>query len=122
MDDVRTVPVGERVRVSPTGANSPVTGQVLAVDGDGLWILSDGAYFPAGTPVRGTWAAIKDIQRTGHDQLPETIVRIYKGKQQGDATEAFQRESDAFGRAGYALGGQSWAAGQWGCGAFVVAL
>jgi hypothetical protein len=52
----------------------------------------------------------------------EVIVRTYRGKQQADAVAAFRAEVKEFADAGYEPTSQSWALGQWGAGAFVVAL
>ena len=51
-----------------------------------------------------------------------TIVRIYRGRQQADAITAFQADAAELSKHGYAPTTQSWAQGQWGCGAFLVAL
>jgi hypothetical protein len=52
----------------------------------------------------------------------ETVVREYRGHQQADANSKFQSDADVLARAGYVPSTQSWAAGQYGAGAFVVAL
>jgi Uncharacterised protein family UPF0547 len=51
-----------------------------------------------------------------------TIVRTYRGMQQADAITAFQADATELARHGYTPTTQSWAQGQWGCGAFLVAL
>ena len=56
------------------------------------------------------------------DPLPLTVVREYKGKQQKDANGEFTREAQQFSALGYTVMSQSWAQGQWGCGAWLVAL
>jgi len=53
---------------------------------------------------------------------PPTIVRTYRGAQQADTTAAFQADAAELAKHGYAPTTQSWAQGQWGCGAFLVAL
>ena len=53
---------------------------------------------------------------------PPTIVRTYRGAQQADTTAAFQADAAELAMHGYAPTTQSWAQGQWGCGAFLVAL
>lgn len=53
---------------------------------------------------------------------PATIVRVYKGKQQGDAVRAMEPDAERLGAQGYYPTSQSWAQGQWGCGAFLVAV
>ncbi len=51
-----------------------------------------------------------------------TIVRVYHGKQQADAVTSFQRDAAMLARQGYHPTSQSWAQGQWGCGAFLVSI
>ena len=53
---------------------------------------------------------------------PATIVRTYHGRQQADAVVAFQHDAAVAAEAGYFPVSQSWAPGQWGCGAFLLAL
>ncbi len=53
---------------------------------------------------------------------PSTIIRTYVGKQQADTTAAFQAEARYLASCGYIVKSQSWAPGQWGCGAFLVAV
>jgi len=49
------------------------------------------------------------------------IVRTYKGSQQS-AAAAFQKDAQLLAAQGYYPVSQNWAAGSWGCGAFLVAL
>jgi hypothetical protein len=56
----------------------------------------------------------------GNDQ--DVIVRVYKGRQQRDAIGAFQKDAAKLAHQGYVPMSQSWAQGQWGCGAFLVAI
>ena len=56
------------------------------------------------------------------DPLSLTVVREYKGKQQKDANSRFSEEAQQFAALGYSVSSQSWAQGQWGCGAWLVAL
>jgi hypothetical protein len=58
----------------------------------------------------------------GQSQFPPTVVRVYRGAQQADAIRAFQRDAATLAQSGYQPTSQSWAPGQWGCGAFLVAL
>ena len=51
-----------------------------------------------------------------------TVIRTYKGKQQQDAIVHFQSEAALFSALNYQVTAQSWAQGQWGCGAFLVAV
>jgi hypothetical protein len=53
---------------------------------------------------------------------PPTIVRTYRGPQQADTTATFQADAAELAKYGYYPTTQSWAQGQWGCGAFLVAL
>ena len=54
--------------------------------------------------------------------LTPTLIRTYKGGQQADAVAAFRVDANELARSGYEPTSQSWAQGQWGCGAFAVAL
>ncbi len=63
------------------------------------------------------------LRRLGlKDPLSLTVVREYKGKQQKDANSRFSEEAQQFAALGYSVSSQSWAQGQWGCGAWLVAL
>jgi hypothetical protein len=53
---------------------------------------------------------------------PATLIRVYRGAQQADAIAAFQRDSQDLAKQGYYPVSQSWAQGQWGCGAWLLAL
>ena len=53
---------------------------------------------------------------------PATLIRVYRGAQQADAIAAFQRDSEDLARQGYYPVSQSWAQGQWGSGARLIAL
>lgn len=53
---------------------------------------------------------------------PTTIVRTYHGAPQADLIAAFQSDALELAKQGYTPTTQSWAQGQWGCGAFLVAL
>jgi hypothetical protein len=50
------------------------------------------------------------------------IVRSYRAKSQAEAAKLFQADAAQMAMAGYYPVSQSWAPGQWGCGAFLVAL
>jgi hypothetical protein len=50
------------------------------------------------------------------------LVRVYRGAQQSDVVRAFQRDAAELAKSGYQPMSQSWAAGQWGCGGFLIAL
>jgi hypothetical protein len=56
------------------------------------------------------------------DPLALTVLREYKGKQQKDANSEFAKEAQQFAAIGYTVTSQSWAQGQWGCGAWLIAL
>ena len=66
---------------------------------------------------RTTAAAVAAVAAAG----PATIVRMYKGKQ-ADANAAFQQDAAALAGQGYVPTSQSWAPGQWGRGAFMLAV
>jgi Flp pilus assembly protein TadB len=53
---------------------------------------------------------------------PPVIVRSYRGYNADDAVHKFEREAPNLAQSGYTPTGQTWAAGQWGCGAFFAAL
>ena len=53
---------------------------------------------------------------------PAATVRVYRGRQQADAVAAFRSDVDVLAPLGYVPTSQSWAAGQWGRGTFLVAL
>jgi hypothetical protein len=51
-----------------------------------------------------------------------TIVRTYKGKQQADVNKEFAEDAENLANDYYFPTTQSWAQGQWGCGAWLVAV
>lgn len=53
---------------------------------------------------------------------PPVILREYRGRQQKDANAAFARDAAALAADGYFPTTQSWAPGQWGCGAYLLGL
>ena len=53
---------------------------------------------------------------------PAILIRAYRGKQQADALAAFEADALDLAVGGYHPVTQSWAPGQWGCGAFLVAI
>jgi len=53
---------------------------------------------------------------------PQILVRTYRAKTQDQAAMAFQADAAALAVRGYYPTSQSWAAGQYGCGAFLLAL
>ena len=52
---------------------------------------------------------------------PATIVRTYRGSQ-ASAARSMQSDARQLAQQGYEPVSQSWAGGQWGCGAFLLAL
>ena len=50
------------------------------------------------------------------------LVRVYRANQQADALADFEHDAERLALDGYSPVTQSWAPGQWGCGAFLVAL
>src|SRR5438045_9072741 len=103
---------GDYVRCLPMPDHREVSGQVLTVGPAGVAILADGddPNFLKGTPVSATPAAVREVERKGHGELPDSIVRTYMGPSQADATKSFQVEAAIFGEAGYVPTTQSWAA------------
>jgi uncharacterized membrane protein len=53
---------------------------------------------------------------------PATLIRRYKGAQQADALAAFEQDARELAKQGYEPVGQSWAEGQWGAAALLIAL
>src|SRR4051812_22274327 len=77
------------------------------------------------------WLIRRDGQKVGERMLPAltpdaprptTIVRTYRGHNQEDAVRYMRPEADELAGQGYIVSAQSWAAGSWGCGAFLIAL
>ena len=64
---------------------------------------------------------IGSLTRRGTAPLPPSLLRSYKGKQQSDTTQQLRAEAADLAKVGYRPSSQSWAPGQWGSGAFVVA-
>jgi uncharacterized membrane protein len=52
----------------------------------------------------------------------DSVVRVYRGKQQADAVAAFREDAERLALRGYQPTSQSWAPGQWGAGAFLIAV
>ncbi len=108
-----------------TGAFGAIGGYVgIAVFVGGIALIFLGLY---GDPTKGfgptevtsaplAWLSSSPARR------PATVIRMYRGSQQANAVAAFQRESEELARLGYSPVSQSWAQGQWGCGAWLVAL
>ena len=76
--------------------------------------LSPTQAMPRVAPPEGSWDSL--------DPLALTVIREYKGKQQKDANSEFSKEAQQFATLGYTVTSQSWAQGQWGCGAWLIAL
>lgn len=53
---------------------------------------------------------------------PQILVRVYRAHQQSDAVAVFQTDAASLSDHGYRPVSQSWAQGQWGCGAWFLAL
>lgn len=120
---VTLVNEGDMARVMRPGIgqvgtlDASTTTQVRSSDGQSITLTNPSEGWRA-VLTRTTPAAIAAVAAAG----PATIVRTYKGKQQADATQAFQQDAAALAVQGYSPTSQSWAPGQWGCGAFIVAL
>ncbi len=117
---------GDRGRLRGSGAAPGIgaaTGYVLALleDGTGFEIqgMPPGPAVQLWPTVRILWARCASIS---HEAPPQTLVRVYHGKQQADTASSLQHETDVLGRFGYQPSSQSWAQGQWGCGAWLAAL
>lgn len=115
----RQVAVGEWVKVSAIEGYVPAEGVVLAVADDGIDVLDPTAFGGRGQVLAVKWAYVAAIRR---DTPAPTIIRTYVGKQQSDANGRFSEDAKRLSRAGYEPTTQSWAAGQWGCGAWLFAL
>lgn len=50
------------------------------------------------------------------------VVRTYRAKSQAKAAQLFQADAAQMAAAGYFPVSQSWAQGQWGCGAFLISI
>jgi hypothetical protein len=86
-------------------------GKVVAQDRQKLCNHCGRPFAPEGDPYAGLVA-----------DSPPTVVRTYRGAQQADTAAVFQKDAAELAKYGYAPTSQSWAQGQWGCGAFLVAL
>jgi hypothetical protein len=53
---------------------------------------------------------------------PPSLVRLYRGSQQPDAVAEFEKEASSLATRGYLPSTQSWATGQWGVGAWLIAV
>jgi hypothetical protein len=114
------VGLGEIVRILPkSGSNATsAEGIVVGFDDSGCWVLTPQQSF-VDPNVRVEWVHVGQLIRWA---APETIVRTYSGHQQADANTKFVAEAERLGAAGYAPSTQSWAAGQYGCGSFLIAV
>ena len=86
-------------------------GKVVARDREQLCNQCGEPFGPQADPLQ---AVVRDN--------PAAIVRVYRGRHHSDAIAAFQRDAQALAARGYAPTTQSWAQGQYGCGAFLLAL
>ena len=53
--------------------------------------------------------------------MAPTVIRMYRGRQR-EAAAAFARDAEALARSGYGPVAQSWAGGEWGCGAYLLGV
>lgn len=111
---------GSHVDVQPRSGSGayPISGLVVARDAEAMWLVTDQGGIPGGTS-KVLWTNVGTVHAM---PAGETLVRTYRGKQQADTNAAFQEEAKYLAWAGFRPTTQSWAAGQWGCGAFLVAL
>ena len=122
--DLASLRPGDLVQITPTKGYGQIAGKVIAAD---AWSVVVSApplppHFPNGLIESVPADRIARVTRTGTEPLEQTIVRTYKGKQQADTLRDFNREAPLLAQAGYEPTSQSWAPGQWGAGAFIVAL
>jgi hypothetical protein len=94
---------------------APVIACIALVAAMVLWGLT---HPKADEPVR----AIAPDPVAPPESLQRILVRVYEAPQQQDAVAAFQLEATKLADDGYRPGSQSWAQGEWGCGAWLVAL
>ena len=116
-----TVTVGDYVQVAPLPGFYAAAGVVTEVidGGFNLQTLPTGPESPLTPPIAVLMERAASVARA---VPPSTLVRVYRGKQQADTAPRLQQDTDLLGRAGYKPTTQSWAQGQWGCGAWLVAL
>jgi uncharacterized membrane protein len=104
---------GTRIMTTPAGADRTCIhcGKVVAKDREWLCNHCGLRFIPEVDPYEALVAA----------NLP-TLIRTYRGAQQGDTTASFQADAAELAKYGYSPTTQSWAQGQWGAGAWIVAL
>jgi hypothetical protein len=105
------------IRVPASGSHSLIHGRVLGTSKDGVILQGSVTQKIRWIPA----ADLLQINATGRASLPDTLVRTYRGSP-AEATAKLQDEAPLLARAGFKPTTQVWAAGQWGTGAFLVAL
>lgn len=96
-------------------------GQFVGIrDTDAGWV--GGLLDPRGAMTQVAEPDVDAIYLTQVAPLQSTIVRTYRGHQQSDVAGQFRADAQSYAVWGYEPSSQSWAAGQWGCGAWLVAL
>lgn len=110
---------GDYLRVEPKAGYMGVEGFVIGQNDAGFDLMRP-VYGQFEQPtVQVMWAGVAAYR---HAQPPSPIVRVYRGSQQADVNRKFQEEAGRLGHVGYEPSTQSWAQGQWGCGAWLFAL
>jgi hypothetical protein len=134
MATLQDLEIGDEVTVTRSRLRDPssrqattdqIRGTVASVDGAGLTIIGGQTGKRYTLPVdEVVGIAIEDMvyPRLRAEDRPATLIRVYAGAQQADALAAFQQEARELAKEGYHPVSQSWAQGQWGCGAWLVAL
>lgn len=121
--DYGSIRPGDFIHVTPVKGYLPVDGQVIAASGRSLLLVFDRPTGPRGNTIEDLpFDRFKEVTVHGSGPLPPTVIRNYKGKQQGDAGKAYEAEARLLSTAGYRATSQSWAPGQWGAGAFILAV
>ena len=114
--------LGVHVSIEPKPGFAPARGTVVAISDDRFTLLRDQSPDPSAPAVWTDEILFANCASISQEPARQTLIRVYRGKQQADTTEAFQKESALLAQAGYAPTSQSWAQGQWGCGAWLLAV
>ena len=115
----RQIAVGEWVKVTPLAGFARAEGVVMGIREDGFDVYNPTSLFEGTRSGTVKWAGVASIWRSAP---APTLVLTYSGKQQLDANSRFAEDAHRLSQVGYEPTTQSWAAGQWGCGAWLFAL
>ena len=80
--------------------------------------------------IEAAWTRVNQAQLGWNAQagtIPDQVhgpivVRTYRARSQEEAAQLFQADAGQMAAAGYYPVSQSWAQGQWGCGAFLISI